>query len=119
MQALKKLENLKHLTINNCSGITVRTLKAIGVHCKSLNELEIEGGLLFAEKADVLHLTKLVNLKILKFIYNPLVSDEFLINLAQQCQQLIYLDITGNSQLLYNIFFVNFLILCYLSNRCP
>ncbi|XP_050459937.1 F-box/LRR-repeat protein 7-like isoform X2 [Cataglyphis hispanica] len=93
--ALKKLENLKHLTINNCSGITVRTLKAIGVHCKSLNELEIEGGLLFAEKADVLHLTKLVNLKVLKFIYNPLVSDEFLINLAQQCQQLIYLDITG------------------------
>ncbi|XP_029671318.1 F-box/LRR-repeat protein 7-like isoform X2 [Formica exsecta] len=94
--ALKKLENLKHLTINNCSGITVRTLKAIGVHCKSLNELEIEGGLLFAETADVLHLTKLVNLKVLKFIYNPLVSDEFLINLAQQCQQLIYLDITGS-----------------------
>ncbi|GAB1861899.1 RNA-binding protein EEED8.10 [Camponotus japonicus] len=94
--ALKKLENLKHLAINNCSGITVRTLKAIGEHCKGLNELEIEGGLLFAETADVLHLTKLVNLKILKFIYNPLVTDEFLINLAQQCQQLIYLDITGS-----------------------
>ncbi|XP_029671321.1 uncharacterized protein LOC115240356 isoform X4 [Formica exsecta] len=52
--------------------------------------------LLKCETADVLHLTKLVNLKVLKFIYNPLVSDEFLINLAQQCQQLIYLDITGS-----------------------
>ncbi|XP_072754936.1 putative RNA-binding protein EEED8.10 isoform X2 [Anoplolepis gracilipes] len=94
--ALKKLKNLKHLAITNCTGITVITLKAIGEHCKSLNELEIEGSLLFAEGKDVLHLTKLVNLKVLKFIYNPLVSDEFLINLTQQCQQLTYLDITGS-----------------------
>lgn len=108
---------MKHLAICNCSGITVRTLKAIGEHCRGLKELEIEGGLLFAEILDVLHLTQLVNLKVLKFIYNPLVTDEFLINLAQQCQQLIYVDITGNSQLLYDIFFVNFLITCYLSNR--
>lgn len=95
MQAVKQLENLKHLAINNCSGISICTLKAIGEHCKSLNELEIEGILFCAEEADALHLTKLVNLKILKFTYNSIVTDEFLINLAQQCQQLIYLDITG------------------------
>lgn len=93
--ALKRLENLKHLAICNCTCISTLTLQTIGRHCKGLEELEIEGNFVYAETEEVLHLTQLVNLKVLKFIYSSIMTDEFLIKLAQQCQQLISIDITG------------------------
>lgn len=106
MQALERLKNLKHLAICNCTRISVLILQAIGAHCKGLEELEIEGNFICSKIEEVLHLTQLVNLKVLKCKYSTLMTDELLIKLAQQCQQLISIDITGNLQLLYDIYFV-------------
>ncbi|XP_071554433.1 putative RNA-binding protein EEED8.10 [Temnothorax nylanderi] len=102
LMALKKLENLKHLAINRCSYIRENccehtTLEVIGQHCKSLRTLELDGDLPFAQTADMLYLIHLVNLQVLKITCNPKVSDNFLTDLVQHCQQLTNVDITGCS----------------------
>jgi len=77
--------------------VAERTLGIIGEHCKDLEVLELGGDFPSAQTSDMLYLTRLVDLQILKVTYNPKLSDEFLINLAQRCQQLVCLDITGKS----------------------
>lgn len=99
MQALKRLENLKHLTINECIGIAKHTLEVVGQHCKNLRTLELDGDFPSTRTADMLYLIHLVNLQVLKITYNPKVSDDFLTDLVQHCQQLIKIDITGKLQL--------------------
>ncbi|XP_012524950.1 F-box protein SKIP2 isoform X1 [Monomorium pharaonis] len=93
--ALRKLENLKHLTINECVGIAKHTLEVVGQHCKNLRTLELDGDFPSAQTADMSYLIHLVNLQVLKITYNPKVSDDFLTDLVQHCQQLINIDITG------------------------
>ncbi|XP_029166421.1 putative RNA-binding protein EEED8.10 [Nylanderia fulva] len=96
VQVLKRLENLKHLALYNCFETPVSTLETIGTYCKGLEKLEIGEGMFYdAQRSDVFYLTQLVNLKVLKFIRSHLVIDEFLNNLANHCQQLISIDITG------------------------
>ncbi|EZA47801.1 Putative RNA-binding protein EEED8.10, partial [Ooceraea biroi] len=92
--ALKKLQSLEHLAINDCIGVAERTLETIGEHCKSLRVLELRGDFPFTQTSDMLYLTRLVGLQILKITYNPKMSDEFLASLVQRCQQLVCLDIT-------------------------
>ncbi|XP_024878372.1 F-box/LRR-repeat protein 7-like [Temnothorax curvispinosus] len=92
---LKKLENLKHLAINRCKNCCAHTLKVIGQHCKSLRTLELDKS--YVETADMLNLIHLVNLQVLKITHNPNVSDDFLTDLVQHCQQLTNVDITGCS----------------------
>ncbi|KAL0100647.1 hypothetical protein PUN28_019201 [Cardiocondyla obscurior] len=93
--ALKSLENLRHLTINDCVGIATHTMETIGKHCQNLKTLEFSGDFPSAQTADMFHLTHLVNLQVLKLTHNFKVSDEFLAHLVQHCQQLTNVDITG------------------------
>jgi len=102
MQALRKLENLTHLVINECVGIAKHTLEIISQHCKNLRILELNGNFPSAQTADMLYLVHLVNLHDLKITYNPKVSDDFLTDLVQHCQQLTNIDITGKLQS-YNV----------------
>ncbi|XP_077277868.1 putative RNA-binding protein EEED8.10 [Temnothorax americanus] len=95
--ALKELENLNHLAINKCIGIAKHTLEVVGQHCKSLRTLELDGDFPSAQTADMLYLIHLVNLKVLRITDNPKVSDDFLTDLVQHCQQLTNVDITGCS----------------------
>lgn len=99
MQALKKLENLKHLAINECVGVAKHTLEIVGQHCKNLRTLELDGDFPSAQTADMLYLIHLVNLQVLKITYNLKVSDDFLTDLVQHCQQLTHVNITGKLQL--------------------
>lgn len=95
--ALKKLENLKHLAINECIGVAKHTLEVVGRHCKNLKTLELSGDFPSAQTADMLYLIHLVNLEVLKITYNSKVSNDFLTDLVQHCQQLTTVDITGCS----------------------
>ncbi|XP_011874815.1 PREDICTED: putative RNA-binding protein EEED8.10 isoform X2 [Vollenhovia emeryi] len=93
--ALKKFENLRHLAIKECVGITKNTLEVVGEHCKSLRTLELSGDFPSAQTADMSYLIHLVNLQVLKITNNSKVSDGFFIDLVQHCQQLTSVDITG------------------------
>ncbi|KYN03547.1 Putative RNA-binding protein EEED8.10 [Cyphomyrmex costatus] len=93
--ALRKLENLTHLAINECLGIAKHTLEIIGQHCKNLKILELNGNFPSVQTADMLYLVHLINLHDLKITYNPKISDDFFTDLVQHCQQLINVDITG------------------------
>jgi len=112
---LKKLENLTHLAINECIGIAKHTLEVVGQHCKNLRILELNGDFPSAQTADMLYLIYLVNLHDLKITYNPKVSDDFLIDLVQHCQQLTNVDITGKynytcTHVRTRIFVVNYVL---------
>lgn len=109
-QALKKLENLKHLAINECIGVAKHTLEVVGRHCKNLKTLELSGDFPSAQTADMLYLIHLVNLEVLKITYNSKVSNDFLTDLVQHCQQLTTVDITGKLQLYVCL---SFLQLCF------
>ncbi|XP_071634234.1 putative RNA-binding protein EEED8.10 [Temnothorax longispinosus] len=93
--ALKNLENLKHLAIRKCHRIAEGTFQVVGQHCKSLTTLELNGDFRFAQTTDMSHLNHLVDLQVLKITHNPKVSDHFLVDLVQHCQQLTNVDITG------------------------
>lgn len=90
---------MKHLAINECIGVAKRTLEVVGQHCKNLRTLELNGDFPSAQTADMSYLIHLVNLQVLKITYNPKVSDDFLTDLVQHCQQLTNVDITGKLHL--------------------
>ncbi|XP_067209749.1 F-box/LRR-repeat protein 2 isoform X1 [Linepithema humile] len=93
--ALKKLENLRHLTIDNCIGVAKHTFETISKHCRNLRVLELSGDFPSMQTADMLYLTHLANLQVLRITDNPKILDEFLASLVYQCQQLTCIDITG------------------------
>ncbi|XP_024877099.1 F-box/LRR-repeat protein 2-like, partial [Temnothorax curvispinosus] len=95
LTALKKLENLKHLAIRKCHRIAEGAFQVVGQHCKSLTTLELNGYFPFAQTTDMSHVIHLVDLQVLKITHNPKVSDHFLIDLVQNCQQLTNVDISG------------------------
>lgn len=98
---MKKLENLHYLTIANCIGVAKHTFEVIGKHCKNLRVLELIGDFPSTQTTDMLYLTHLVNLQVLKIINNYKELDEFLVNLVHECRQLAWIDITGKLQLKY------------------
>ncbi|KAL6265374.1 hypothetical protein P5V15_002173 [Pogonomyrmex californicus] len=92
--ALTRLEDLKHLTISDCVGVAKHTLEVVGYYCKNLRVLELVGGFPSAQAADMFHLIHLINLQTLRVTRNPKVSNNFLADLVQHCQQLTNVDIT-------------------------
>lgn len=93
-QAIQKLRNLTSLTIRHFD-ISNIVMEALATYCTSLKKLELFDISLVAESRDMLHITRLTNLEVLKISKNNVVRDELLCNLASKCQQLTYIDISA------------------------
>ncbi|XP_034187715.1 putative RNA-binding protein EEED8.10 [Osmia lignaria lignaria] len=93
-QAIAKLQNLKSLTISKCVDISGNVIQTIGTHCVNLKTLELSNVSYLIQSDDMLHITQLSNLEILKISMNIAVMDELLTNLALKCLRLTYVDIS-------------------------
>ncbi|XP_076389174.1 putative RNA-binding protein EEED8.10 isoform X2 [Megachile rotundata] len=92
-QAIAKLQNLKSLTIHKCVDISGNVIQAICTHCTNLKTLELSSISFLIQSNDMLHITQLCNLEVLKISMNIVVMDELLTNLALKCLRLTYVDI--------------------------
>lgn len=79
-------------------------MEALATYCTSLKKLELFDISLVAESRDMLHITRLTNLEVLKISKNNVVRDELLCNLASKCQQLTYIDISGKLNIVLKYF---------------
>ncbi|XP_076242820.1 putative RNA-binding protein EEED8.10 [Calliopsis andreniformis] len=93
-EAIKKLHNLKSLTIHMCFEISHEVIKAISTHCRNLKTLELSQISFVIQSSGMLQIAQLSNLETLKINTNTVVTDELLSNLALRCQQLTYIDIS-------------------------
>ncbi|CAK9806883.1 Putative RNA-binding protein EEED8.10 [Anthophora quadrimaculata] len=96
-QAITKLQNLKSLTIKACDDISGNVINAICTSCTNLKTLELCNIPFAKEKyCMMLQIAKLTNLEVLNISMNRgVVSDELLSDLASNCLQLTYIDITA------------------------
>ncbi|XP_032680217.1 F-box/LRR-repeat protein 3-like isoform X2 [Odontomachus brunneus] len=95
---LAKLKNLEHLEIW-ISRIDKKVMEVISNCCTNLKELQIHELITncygFEQYADKLEFINLVNLQVLKITHFPL-SEKHLIDIATNCLQITYLDISGS-----------------------
>ncbi|XP_076626182.1 putative RNA-binding protein EEED8.10 [Colletes latitarsis] len=93
-QAIKKLQNLESLTIDSCFDISSNAVQTIGTCCTNLKTLGLSNISCSIESSDMLYITELTNLEVLKIYENEGITDEFLCKLIPKCQHLTYIDIT-------------------------
>jgi len=86
---------MKHLTIRDCNDNEDR-FELILKYCKNVRFLELTHFHLH-KKNVILDGIPFIHLQILKITFTLLVSDEFLVKLFHGCQQLVSVDISGES----------------------
>ncbi|KAK2587325.1 hypothetical protein KPH14_003042 [Odynerus spinipes] len=91
--ALANLKNLESLTMKNCICFTKHIMETIGECCTNLKKFDAVPFTVMMPR-DALQITRLVNLTVLRLWQCYFIDNDFLITLAAECQQLIYLDIS-------------------------